>query len=728
MKPPPVQTLRRLALTAALLTTVIVVVTYGVRRWRAAEARRSLGAPLASDVQQQAEKFTFSRTEQGHTLFTIEAERTTERAGKTTVLEDVIVHIYGRHQERRDQVRTARCEYDAEGGQRIICPGAVSVSLRAQGEEGTAAPGSIELTTGALQFDPNQGVAWTDQPVRFTFPEGSGEAVGLRYQPEEPHVLLEKQVTVQVARPGEPPVFFRGGGLQYYSSSRAFELTPPLEVKVGGRRLVADRLRMELNQNFRTERITASGAVEAQLEQDGRTLAMRAAQAVAEYGSQGQLERLRASDGVEFTGQGGESRERLQCREAVFHFSSSDRALERVVASATADLVTEAPSGTRSLRAPELELRLPGRGGQPQMLAARGRGTLRLESKGERFSATGDRLELELGDKQQLRAFAASGEAETRSQRAGQPERVTHSDELRVRFSPDGQLAGAEQWGHFRASNGRWQAEAGRAEYRSASGTLILREGAAVWDERGRTTARLIEVREQTGELRAEGEVRTTQRAAAEVGLAGEEPIHLAAERLRTSPEENSARYEGQARLWQGENRLSAAAIELLRAPEKLVAEGEVSGLFVVSSRSKESEAAPKTVRVNAERFTYDGSERRGVFEGTVSARGEFGTVTAPRIEVYMGPTGDTESARLERVRARGGVRLEHLSWQATSEEGEYQAEAQTVVLWGGAPTISDPQRGSASGTRLTLFLADDRILLDSAEGTRTVTRRPWSQ
>jgi len=73
-------------------------------------------------------------------------------------------------------------------------------------------------------------------------------------------------------------------------------------------------------------------------------------------------------------------------------------------------------------------------------------------------------------------------------------------------------------------------------------------------------------------------------------------------------------------------------------------------------------------------------------------------------------------------------VRIERGGLQASSEEGEYRADAQTVVLWGGTPTLRDPERGITTGARLTLFLADDTLSVDSAEGTRTVTRRPWTQ
>ena len=728
MKRPPIELFRRIALAGVVVTVALVVANYGLRRWRAAQARQTVSAPVESDVQQQAKKFTFSRTEQGRTLFTIEAERTTERAGKTTVLEDVVVRIFGRRGERADEIRTARCEYDSEGTGKVVCPGEVRVILR--GQEGGVAPGGIELTTSALQFDPNQGAAWTDEPVQFAFPDGSGEATGLRYQPEEPKARLEKEVRIRVARSGEQPVTFHGARLEYFAAARAFELAPPLGGQAGSRTLLADRLRLEMSSDFRTRRLEALGNVRAEMAQDGRRFALRAAQAEAGYAADGSLEQLRASGTVELNSQSADSTQRLTCREAVFHFAARPGTLERVVASGAAMLMLEGAAGTRSLRAPELELRLQA-GRRGQVLAASQRGTLSMSTpNGEQLNVTADRVELEMEGLARVRALTASGSVETRSVRPGREPRTTRSRELRARFEPDGRPAAVEQWGAFRAEAGAWKVEAGRADYDSASGTLRLREQPVAWDAASRTTAALLELREEGNELRAEGAVRTTRQATATSGFGGSEPVQLTAERMRALSQPGWSRYEGKARLWQGENRLAAEAIELFRSPQKLMGEGGVTGLFQAGHEG-EGGSKKRAVEIRAMRVSYLAAERQGVFEGEVRAQGEFGVLSAPRLEVRLAPQG----GRLESARASGGVRLQQTGlpageagWQATSEAADYQPEPPVVVLSGGTPTLLDPRHGSTRGARLTLFLADDTISIDSAEGARTVTRRPWSQ
>jgi len=111
-----------------------------------------------------------------------------------------------------------------------------------------------------------------------------------------------------------------------------------------------------------------------------------------------------------------------------------------------------------------------------------------------------------------------------------------------------------------------------------------------------------------------------------------------------------------------------------------------------------------------------------------VKARNDFGLLTAPRLEVFLGAGAEGGSESLERARAEGGVLIEQPDGQATSEQAEYRAGEQTVTLTGGPPKMVDAERGTVTGAQLTLFLSDGTIRVNSDEGTRTVTRRRWTR
>jgi lipopolysaccharide export system protein LptA len=724
MKRPPIEQIRRLVLVALVAVALVVGVNYGWRRWQAYQARQSAPTTVPGDVQQQAERLTLSRSEAGQTLFTVEAARTTERAGKTTVLENVVVKVYGRRGERSDEIRTARCEYDVTGTGHILCPGEVSVHV-SSGAGGADDPKrAVELTTSAVHFDPASGSAWTDEPVRFSFPQGSGEAIGLRYQGTDPAVQFEKQISIQASR-GGTPMTIQASQLRYFAREQAFELVPPLEVRAGERVLIADRLRMELDSNFQVRKIEATGNVRASGRYAEGAASARAAQMVAEFGTEGRIGQLRAAGQVMLERQGAKSREQLACDEAVMFFASGSGEAERVTASGSARLLSTLANQTRELRAPTMELKLQG---AKQVLTARPHGTPRCARPKDERTLTAERIDLQFENKDRAR-LECLGRRSNEADTSGRRSQASTSQEMRARFDDEG--------GWPRPSSGANSVSETAGRRKPAAPptrpprVYHLSEQPVFWDALSRTTARSIDLEEKTEILRAEGDVRTTYRSTerSQPGFGTGEPVQLAADKLRAERASGRARYEGRARMWQGESRLAAAVIDLYQNPNKLVAEGDVSGLFVEARKEAPADAEKRrAVEVASQRATYVEGEHRVLFEEQVVAHNDFGTLHAPELELFLAPGAQGNSSGVERALARGGVLIEQGTAQATGERAEYSAAAQTVSVWGGAPKITDPTRGSTAGDRLTLFLADGTLRVDSAEGARTVTRRPWTR
>src|SRR5437763_15912523 len=78
---------------------------------------------------------------------------------------------------------------------------------------------------------------------------------------------------------------------------------------------------------------------------------------------------------------------------------------------------------------------------------------------------------------------------------------------------------------------------------------------------------------------------------------------------------------------------------------------------------------------------------------------------------------------QIARAIGTGGVIVEEGSRKATAERGEYSATDGKFVLSGGNPTIFDAAEGTTTGRQLTFFLADDTIIVDSENGSRTLTK-----
>ncbi|MDP9337472.1 MAG: hypothetical protein M3P45_01250, partial [Acidobacteriota bacterium] len=78
---------------------------------------------------------------------------------------------------------------------------------------------------------------------------------------------------------------------------------------------------------------------------------------------------------------------------------------------------------------------------------------------------------------------------------------------------------------------------------------------------------------------------------------------------------------------------------------------------------------------------------------------------------------------QISRAVGTGGVTVEEQSRKATAERAEYTAADGKFVMSGGNPTLFDGTQGTTTGRQLTFFLADDTIIVDSENGSRTLTK-----
>lgn len=484
---------------------------------------------------------------------------------------------------------------------------------------------------------------------------------------------------------------------------------------------------MQLNPAYEIERLQASAGVKVTAQPGGRPWRGLSQQAIAEFASGGGIERLYLSGQVRVESL-GPGQETLTCAQGEIFFDETHRWVERVRAEGQAQARAVLAQETRELAADKLELEMRPGGRAAARVVTESRGTLTtILANGGQRQLRGDRIELQFDTRNRLKALAASGNVETEWQEPGQRLRRTWSAELRAEFNQSGELVAAEQWGQFRFREEDLEAAAGRARFVAERAVFVLTEKPVLWDATLRLTAQRIEISQRNAHLAALGDVRTSYQGRAARPLFGSgQAVHLVAERMEGDRRQAWARYEGHARLWQGENRLQADVIELFEKPRELVAAGRVTSLFVVQGREVEENAVARRLEIASGHFTYVEAERRALYEQRVEARGRFETLTTPRLEVFLAEGMAGGSAQVERAHASGGVVITQPGRRAVAEHGEYTAASETLVLWGGEPELIDATGGSTRGARLTFNLADDTILVESATGSRSVTRRSW--
>ena len=200
--------LRRWLAMTAVVMLVIVGSMYFYARWRVRNALKDLPGKISVDIQRTAEGFKVSKSEQGRTIFTVQASRAVEfKKGGHTELHDVSIILYGRDASRFDQISGDEFEYDPQTGD-AAAKGEVKIDLEAN-PMGVASPDQtppkelknpIHLKTSGLVFNQKTGNAGTDQKIEFSSAQGTGFAVGAHYSAKDQVLTLDSQVDITGVR------------------------------------------------------------------------------------------------------------------------------------------------------------------------------------------------------------------------------------------------------------------------------------------------------------------------------------------------------------------------------------------------------------------------------------------------------------------------------------------------------------------------------------------------
>jgi lipopolysaccharide export system protein LptA len=301
--------------------------------------------------------------------------------------------------------------------------------------------------------------------------------------------------------------------------------------------------------------------------------------------------------------------------------------------------------------------------------------------------------------------------------------------------------------GNVNLREGDRSGQADHATFVRTTQTALLTGKALARDATAETQAPRITFAQTTGEIRAEGGVRSTEFPAKGSGAQlAAVPANISADAMQANSKTGRALYTGHARLWQGDSVMEANSIELLREARVMNAVGNVRAVFPQApgqspAQTMAVQAGPKKPRlwhVTAGTLTYLDEESRAHLEKNVVAQSAEQEMRAAAVDLYFtraekphsnGASGSATAnpaaggQQISRAVGTGGVIVEQGTRRATAQRGEYSAADGKFVMSGGNPTIYDAAEGTTTGRQLTFFLADDTIIVDSENGSRTLTK-----
>jgi lipopolysaccharide export system protein LptA len=782
---PPFSRLRRWFALGAILMIATVAGMYFYARWRVHKVVHDIPAKIGLDIQQTAEGFSISKSEEGRTLFTVSASRAVQfKGGGRAELHNVKIVIYGKNAGRFDRITGDDFEYDPASGN-VSAKGTVLIDLEANPEgmrhsdqtapEQTRDP--IHLETNGLVFNKNTGNASATGKIVFQTPQASGSAVGIEYVAKTGTMNLLSSVALAVSRPEQVRLNADHGVIS----------KQPRQVVLTAVRLTRERQQLQsdlatffLREDNTVDRILAEGNVESEFR--GRASSNSGAHARSDRaelfltGTRNQLTTAILSGNVQLASQGqgqGAQVAEASAGRVTLHFAGQQilqivhaedgvrLAQKKSQSGAVVMSAAAAPSPTKG-DAQDVEMTAP----VMDFIVKDGRQLERAETSGppqivitqpgsnQKTVVTAAKFTAKFTEKNRLATLHGEPDARIVSGKIvsgkigtpGQPDRVSTSQMLDIIFRPEGGVASIKQAGGVTYVDGTLKAWAQRGEYTAADQLLMLSESPRVVDNGMTTTAQTIRMNRTPGDAIAEGNVKSTYsdlKAQPDGGmLASADPIHVTSRSMTAHRSPAVAVYTGDARLWQNANVVEAPTLQFDRDHRSLIAQGIAQGVAqgsvsqpvstVLVQVDKSGKATP--VHITSAHLNYADAERKVFLDGGVTAKGSDTTLTAQQMTVFLRSRSESQAGagpgtpgQVERIVAEGKVVITQPARHATGDRLVYTAAEDKFVLTGGSsggiPSIFDAERGKITGDSLTFYRHDDRVLVEGKETSPTVTR-----
>ena len=771
--------LRRWFGIAAIFACLVVLAVYFHARHGVQNALNQVPEKLGIQIQQSAQDFTISKSDQGRTLFKLQANKAVQFKGVGRAeLHDVTITIYGRDSSRFDQVYGKDFEYDQQSGD-VTSKGEVSIDLQAN-PQGAVHPDQtapmelknpIHLKTTNLVFNQKTGDAWTPSLVEFYVPQTRGSAVGAKYSARDNVLTLQSQVRMTVG--DATPLRILAQHAILGKTPREIVLERPQTESQQGQGQ-ADQATLFLREDNTLDHAVAAGNVaidsagpppsknqrtSATLHSSDPKFSPTTSHVTAEklevaMGGRNLIKTAIFSGDVRLKTEGSQPTESTAGRAALTFRGRN--ILTRVHAEQQVKLIqhqdAEKNAQDVAVAAPVIDIRFA-EGNRPTRADTSGPPEITLlppEGKpGAQTRVTADKFTAKFDSLGQLSQIHGNAHArvvttEPPHNNVPQPDRVSTSDTIDAYFRPGTGIEGLLQAGHFSYQAGTQQAFADRANYTPADQILVLNGAPRILDSGMATTARSVRLNRATGDGFAEGGVKTTYNdlKAQPNGalLASSDPIHVTAENMTAHNSPSIATYKGNARLWQDANMVEAPTIQFQRDQRIVVADSNSQQKVSTALTSTDKSGKSTPVHITSDHLNYRDSERKAHYEGDVIARGTDVTVISKQMDVYFAPANvspqssspaaqsaaappETHApAKLEKIIAVGSVVVTEPNRRATGENLTYTASDDKFVLTGGAPSIFDAERGKVTGVSLTLYRHDDRVVVDGSSSLPAVT------
>jgi lipopolysaccharide export system protein LptA len=714
--------------------------------------------------------WTYSHTSSQKTVVTIHSDDFQELDGKDE-LSGVTLDIFNKEGNKYDHVQCAKAEFDVAKGI-LYSEGEVEITLNVPDNEQPTGR-LMAIKSSGVSVESKTGKSTTDRLATFKFDRGDGQAMGADYDPDTRELNLHNDVSMtwRGTDPGTIPMKIETAQLNYKERDGKVYLTPWSKLTRDTLMLNAGPATVTLQKgNLKLVETTQAKGVDMR---PGRNLEYAANQLTVEFNDYNQIQKMTGIDQARVVSNGDTSQTTITSDRVVMDFETtdSDSLLQTAVAQGHSIMESKPvikpgvdPADTRILKSDVIHTKMRPSGQEIEAVETDGPGVIEFIPNRPEVPhrwMNGDHIWMTYGPKNTIQSFRSIA-ATTRTEKPKLKDAketpapaLTWSKNMVATFLPNSsQLDHLDQSGDFRYEEGERHAKADRALLDQPNNIINLIGAARMWDSTGSADADKILMNQMTGDFTAEGHVTSTrlpdkQKDDSSGGgmLDQNEPLHARAKKMISKDNNLDIRYEGDAVLWQGADRLEADTVEIDRDNNLLKAHGHVLSQLLDKVKDDDTPAdakakadppsktaAPKTATktdpqsktatkaslrvftiVRAPDLDYNDDTRLAHYSGGATLERPNMTVKGQDIHAFL--RNNSNDSSLDHATADGHVEVHETSFDRTrdawSDHVEYYVDEDKVILEGGQPRFLDSMRGTTRGQKLTWYSSDDRLLVN---------------
>ena len=707
--------------------------------------------PLETGVEGRANDWEHTVFKGDKKHFTVRARNIREiKEPSIAQLEGVELQLFRNDGEKSDLIRSETAQFDM-AAKTLYSDGDVEITMGVPAE-GPPSGRLLRIHGSGMRFESDSGKATTDRPVTFGFDRGSGSAVGAEYDPAIHELHLHSKVALdwKGKTPAAKLMHVEADQAIYYENDSKVVLYP-------ASRFTRDTLHMEAGRSdvllekgvIRSAKVQKARGVH---DDPGRKVEYSADEMDLTFDEGMVIRNIQGRDHAQLVSTSDTARTTVNSDRLDLEFTTTEKESTLANAVASGKSVAEAtpiprpgaqPGDTRVLRSDVIRLGMRPGGKEIEKVETDGPGKLEfLPNRPDqpKRSMQGDRIWVAYGREnriQSVRSVNASTVTERPARAPKTTPTVTHtqSKDILATFDPNtSELARLEQTTNFQYEEGDRRARGDKATLDQSKDLMTLEGSARTWDPTGAVNADRILLNQKSGDYTAEGHVSSSRqpdrKGKSSAMLSNEEVMQASADRMISGNDNKHIRYEGNARAWQGANRVDADRIEIDRDRGVMEAHGKVVSQFADKSQAKASEksakakapAAPVFTVVRAQDLAYTEQTRVAFYQGGVALTRPALTVNSQELQAFLKPA-DADSS-LDKALADGAVKIVSVTGTGkttrtrtgTSEHGEYYADDQKVILQKGQPLLVDSAKDTTSGQKITLWINNDRLVVEGGD------------